>query len=168
MPVIVRWLEMTSAAQLRPSRSAPLPPPLLLEATRPAPALSRFFYREIGAGWGWVDRLGWSDRQWRAWVDRAEHHLVSCWVDGVPAGYVELEEQGGGDVEVAYFGLMPDFVGQGLGGWLLTRGLERAWALPGTRRVWVHTCSRDGPFALANYEARGLRRFAEATQWRLP
>jgi hypothetical protein len=25
--------------------------------------------------------------------------------------------------------------------------------------VWVHTCTLDGPHALANYEARGLRPF---------
>jgi hypothetical protein len=39
---------------------------------------------------------------------------------------------------------------------LLTVALETALAQrPG--RVWVHTCSRDHPAALANYQARGMR-----------
>lgn len=27
----------------------------------------------------------------------------------------------------------------------------------GAKRVWVHTCSLDGPNALANYQARGFQ-----------
>ena len=42
-------------------------------------------------------------------------NLVTCWVDGVPAGYFELDDQDG-DIELAYFGLLPGFIGLGLGG----------------------------------------------------
>jgi len=83
-----------------------------------------------------------------------------------PAGYFELEQQAAGTVELAYFGLGPGFAGEGLGGWLLTRALEHAWCLDGTERVWVHTCSLDGPGALPNYRARGMVPFAEHTEWR--
>ncbi|WP_353094996.1 GNAT family N-acetyltransferase, partial [Methylibium sp.] len=79
------------------------------------------------------------------------------------AGYVELERQAGDQVEIAYFGLMREFMGQGLGGHLLTLGIDRAWAM-GATRVWVHTCTLDGPAALANYEARGLLRYHEETR----
>ncbi len=73
-----------------------------------------------------------------------------------PRRYVELDAAThGGEVEIAYFGLLPAFVGQGIGGHLLTVGLRRAWELA-SERVWVHTCSLDGPAALANYQARGL------------
>ena len=58
-------------------------------------------------------------------------------------------------MEVASFGVLPQFIGRGLGGLLLTAALERAWE-EGTRRVWLHTCSWDHPHALANYKARGL------------
>lgn len=87
-------------------------------------------------------------------------------VGWVPAGYFELEQQGP-SVEVVYFGLMEGFIGRGLGGWLLTGALRRAWAVPGTERVWLHTCSLDGPHALANYRARGLEVTAESVEWRL-
>ena len=55
-----------------------------------------------------------------------------------------------------YFGLLPDFIGGGLGGALLTKAVERAFDL-GATRAWVHTCSLDHPQALANYLARGMR-----------
>ena len=114
-----------------------------------------FFYRAVGGDWYWLDRIDWTYAQWQAWVDSPGHELWTCWVEGAPAGYVELHRQGG-DVEVAYFGLLPQFAGLGLGGWLLTRAVERAWAVAGTTRVWVHTCELDSPTALANYQARGF------------
>lgn len=52
-----------------------------------------------------------------------------------------------GNVEIAYFGLLPRFIERGLGGALLTATVERAWAM-GARRVWVHTCSLVHPSAL--------------------
>jgi GNAT superfamily N-acetyltransferase len=171
---VVTWsLEMTDRAALRPARE-PSDPPLLVPAGRPAPELARFFYSLVGAGWGWTDRLAWSDAEWTAWVDRPELHLVTAWSDGGPAGYYELEQQsdggpsGGasGSVELAYFGLAPATIGRGWGGWLLGRALTHAWDLPGTRRVWVHTCSLDHPRALATYQARGLVRFAQTRQVR--
>ena len=164
--VTVWSLEMNSLAELRPGR-VPHQEPLLLDALRPAPELSRFCYELVGGPWHWCERGAWTRAQWLAWVDRPEHHLVTAWLDGVPAGYFELEQQPGGDVALAYFGLAPGFSGQGLGGWLLTQALVHAWCLKDTRRVWVHTCSLDGPAALPNYQARGMVRFAEATEWHL-
>jgi GNAT superfamily N-acetyltransferase len=151
--VVVTALEMTEPAVLRPGR----PPALdatLVRTARPAPQLSRFFYRAVGGDWYWVDRLDWSMAQWRDWVSGPGHELWSCWVEGAPAGYFELDRQDG-DVELAYFGLLPEFAGLGLGGWLLTRAVERAWE-QGARRVWVHTCELDSPAAMANYLARGF------------
>ncbi len=59
-------------------------------------------------------------------------------------------------MEIVYFGLLPQFVGQGLGGHLLTEAVERAWQMD-ARRVWVHTCNLDHPAALKNYQARGFK-----------
>jgi GNAT superfamily N-acetyltransferase len=58
-------------------------------------------------------------------------------------------------VEIIYFGLLPQFISQGIGGHLLTVGVQRAWAITASR-VWVHTCSLDGPNAYKNYESRGF------------
>ncbi|SEP94388.1 Acetyltransferase (GNAT) domain-containing protein [Solimonas aquatica] len=160
------YLQMHSPQALRPAR--PLQPePLLMRAEQPLPMLNRFLYTAVGGHWFWRDRLNWSYARWQAWLDRPELETWVLYVRGTPAGYIELEAQCEGDVEIAYFGLMREFSGQGLGGHLLTRGLQRAWAMPGTRRVWVHTCSLDGPAALANYEARGMQRYHEAVHEQL-
>jgi GNAT superfamily N-acetyltransferase len=153
--VVVTDLEMTSPDRLRPARE-PKVEASLVRAGRPAPELSRFFYRAVGGDWYWLDRIGWTRDQWLAWVSSPGYELWTCWVDGVPAGYVELDRRDDGSCEIAYVGLLPDFAGLGLGGWLLTRATERAWAVAGTRRVWVHTCELDSPVALANYRARGF------------
>ncbi len=148
---------MTDPAAVRPGRD-PLRRPTLMRAERPAPHLSRFFYELVGGPWHWVDRLPWTDRQWQEWAQVSE--LWTCWLDGAPAGYAELHPRDH-EVELAYFGLAPGLSGAGLGGWLLTQVVNGAWTLPGTRRVWVHTCSLDSPAALPNYEARGFVRCGE-------
>jgi GNAT superfamily N-acetyltransferase len=130
--------------------------------------VSRDFYIRVGGPWYWVDRLDWSREQWSDWTDRPAHHLMVCRHDGDEAGYAELEEQGAGQVEIAYFGLLPESIGRGLGRWWLAEVLAQAWRLPGTSRVWVHTCTLDGPAALATYTGRGLRPFARQVEWRMP
>lgn len=153
--VVVTHLETTDPSDIRPARDPDVHVELV-RAGRPAPELSRFFYRSVGGDWYWLDRVDWTLEQWTAWVERPGHELWTAWVDGVPAGYVELDRVGD-ECEIAYFGLMPGFAGLGLGGWLLTRALQRAWEVEGTRRVWVHTCELDSEAALHNYRARGLR-----------
>jgi GNAT superfamily N-acetyltransferase len=81
---------------------------------------------------------------------------------GTRAGYYELRP-GGDGVELAYFGLLPAFQGRGLGGHLLTHALRRGLEL--APRVWVHTETRDGPAALPNYLARGLRPYRREEVW---
>jgi GNAT superfamily N-acetyltransferase len=72
------------------------------------------------------------------------------------AGYFELREHDDGSVEIAYFGLLPAFIGRGWGKYLLTRATQAAWEL-GPNRVWLHTCTLDHPSALPNYLKRGFR-----------
>lgn len=164
--VTVVSLEMTDPTELVP---APCPAGAGMRVVpEPRPDLSRDFYARVGADWHWVDRLGWDDAQWTAWVDRPEHHLLLCERDGSPAGYSELEQQPGGDVEIAYFGLLPDAFGGGMGAWWLAQVIAYAWELPGTARVWVHTCTLDSPAALPTYRARGLREYARDVEWRMP
>ncbi len=156
------YLEMRDPALLRRARM-PEPAPLILQAEVPLPMLNRFLYSAVGGHWHWRDRLGWSYARWMAYLDRPEVQTWVLYQRGTPAGYIELEKQAGGDVEIAYFGLMREFIGQGLGGHLLATGIERAWAM-GAARVWVHTCTLDGPTALANYEARGMVRYKDETR----
>jgi GNAT superfamily N-acetyltransferase len=146
------YLDMKAPSQLRPA-GPPRRAVTLMRAEIPCPELSRFLYGVVGADWHWTDRAGWTHDQWRAWVDQAETWVA--YVAGTPAGYFELDQPAAGEVNIAYFGLLPWAIGQGIGGWLLTRAIERAWALEPSI-VTVNTCSLDGPHALANYRARGF------------
>lgn len=160
--VTTYYLEMTSRDDLRPV-AAPRSDLQLGRVPQPMPALNRFFYTAAGADWYWIDRLPWTWEQWRQYLDRPELETWVLSVAGVPAGYFELEGQAEGNVELAYFGLLPAFVGQGLGGYALTAAIERGWDM-GARRVWVHTCNLDHPGALANYQKRGFRLYRTETK----
>ena len=153
-------LEIVDRRDVRPAR--PRPDLRIERAEIPCPELSHFLYTAVGGDHFWMDRLSWTWDRWMAWLDRPE---LATWigsVSGTPAGYFELERQAEGDVEVAYFGLLPRFAGQGLGGALLSAAIERAWE-SGARRVWLHTCSLDHPAALPAYQARGFRLFKTET-----
>ncbi len=125
--------------------------------TPPAFEVNRRFYRDVGAKWGWTDRLPWSDEQWTAYVNRPQFQTWIASVDGESAGYFELEAQGLGDVEIVYFGLLDRYIGCGLGGAMLSEAVERAWSFGEVRRVWLHTCTKDHPAALENYRRRGFQ-----------
>ncbi|MDX2702198.1 GNAT family N-acetyltransferase [Streptomyces sp. PA03-6a] len=170
---VTTWsLEQTSHADLRPSLE---PDPAtsgirIARAEVPSPEFSRFLYTSVGADCAWTDRLPWSYEQWRAFLERPGVETWVAYDRDTPAGYIELDPQDDGQVEIAYFGLLPAFRGRRIGGHLLSVGIARAWDLAErrpdrtpTKRVWVHTCSLDGPHALANYENRGFRIFRTET-----
>jgi GNAT superfamily N-acetyltransferase len=158
------YLEMLSADCLRRSKR-PSDEARVERADIPSPELSRFLYTAVGGPWYWTDRLGWNYARWVEYLDRPAVETLVLYVSGTPAGYVELEVQPDDNVEVAYFGLFPRFIGNGLGGYLLSVGVDHAWMQAGARRVWVHTNSLDGPHALTNYKARGFRVYDEKKAW---
>ncbi|MFF7335500.1 GNAT family N-acetyltransferase [Streptomyces sp. NPDC090306] len=163
---VTTWsLEQTSPADLL-SSAVPGPDVEVVRAAVPSPEFSRFLYASVGGDIRWTDRLAWPYARWREHLERPG---VETWVAldrGTPAGYVELEAQDDGVVEIVYFGLIPAFRGRRIGGHLLSYGTARAWDLadrwPGrapTKRVWLHTCSKDGAHAMDNYRRRGFRLF---------
>lgn len=164
MKVTTTTLEMREAP---PGAPPALPDDVRLDrATDVPPEYARFLYGLVGGPWRWTDRLGWSRQQW---LDELSVPGTEFWIlygGGVPLGYLHLQpvqQDDGLHVEIRYFGLVEQAIGRGLGGRLLARGIDAAWSvpertdgLPAVSRVWVHTCSLDGPAALANYQARGL------------
>ncbi|MCH6163237.1 GNAT family N-acetyltransferase [Streptomyces marispadix] len=150
----------------------------IMRAELPEPAFSRFLYGEVGRDVEWTDRLPWPRERWMEWLERPGVETWVAYERGTPAGYIELDgatrdtsgrgTRPGSTVEVSYFGLLPGFRGKGIGKHLLTYGVARAWDMAErwegrkpTARVWLHTCSKDGPYALRNYQRRGFRVFAK-------
>jgi GNAT superfamily N-acetyltransferase len=147
-------LELRSLDALRPV----LPPsvPATLRRLDPIRAAEyRALYTLVGERWLWRDRLVWTDEELDAYLSAPDVHVWLLSVGGATAGYFELKDHGSDAAEVMYFGLAPTFMGRGLGGWMLTRAVEEAFAL-GTRRVVLNTCTLDAPQALPNYLARGF------------
>ncbi len=161
--VTIYYLEMKSPSELRCSRIVN-PEVEVKQVVTVSPELNRFFYTAVGRDWYWTDRLKWSEEQWLEYASRPELETWVVYVSGQQAGYFELEMQPGANVEIAYFGLLPEFIGKGIGGQLLTAAIERAWQM-GAKRVWVHTNTRDHPNALGNYQVRGFRIFKEEEKY---
>lgn len=155
--VVTTHLEMLEPSRARPAR-APRVEFEVVRAEIPCPELSRFLYTAVGGRWWWYDRMPWDYARWMAYLDRPALETWVAYVRGTPGGYYELERQDRGDVEIVCFGVMPGFIGCGLGGALLFSAVRRAWDM-GATRVWVHTCTLDHPHALSNYRARGFQVF---------
>ena len=157
--VTTYYLEMTDSNAPRPSMVTKQTLSIK-QVHLPSPEFSRFLYTAVGGDWYWTDRLIWTHKQWSEWVDRSTLKTWVAYVCGTPAGYFELDGPIDGNVEIASFGLLPSFIGKGLGGYLLTVTIEKAWDMDASR-VWLHTCTLDHPSALANYLARGFRVYRE-------
>jgi prephenate dehydrogenase/GNAT superfamily N-acetyltransferase len=152
-PATRTFLEMRSPAQVVPFEFPEVDAVVRRLDVVPG-SLYRYLYREVGRPWYWIDRWDWSDA-------RVAEHLASGGVEiwlltvaGTPAGYFELHRTAH-EVEICYFGLLPEFIGQRLGPALLTVAVREAWASE-PERVWLHTCSLDHPSAVRNYERVGF------------
>ena len=159
---VTTWsLEMTYPEQLN---SKPLPDNIdfqVRESREINHHINRFFYSWVGGPFQWTDKLSWSDSQWQSYAEDDNLRLWIGYLNGTPAGYFELQKQGD-DVEIFYFGLAEGFLDKGIGGHFLSEAISQAWNWD-AKRVWVHTCSLDHPYALKNYQARGFRVYKEET-----
>lgn len=159
--VVRTYFEMTSPDELRPYRVEDPTPRLEPVGFCPS-SFYRYLYAAVGEAYHWFDRREWTDDQIRAHLDRPEITLWVLWCSGAPAGYFELQRHPDGAVEIAYFGLLPEFFGRGLGKHLLTEAAAHAWAMAPSR-VWLHTCTLDHSAAVPNYRARGFRPYRQET-----
>lgn len=151
------YLEMRSPEELK--RALSDDPRIRIEEQRDCSVVFfRYLYAEVGRSYHWIDRLPWTDEQIGAYLQEPEISLWLMTYDDDPAGYFELRKCEDGSTEIAYFGLLPGFLGRGLGKHLLTCATEEAWT-DGASRVWLHTCTLDDPAAMPNYLKRGFRPF---------
>ena len=150
------YLHMTSRDQFVPVDTEP-------EEVRIEPLIAptveqyRFFYRSVGEQIRWRDRLIMSDSELEAELQKPGTSIYVLYVNDVSAGYIELA-RAGRETQIGYFGLFPEYQGRGLGKYLLSFGIARAWE-GDVERVWVHTCNLDSPHALDNYIKRGFRTY---------
>ena len=121
--------------------------------------LNKFFYKQIGRNHQWNDRLVWDDNKWINYVSSLNVFTFVLKDNENIAGFFELiYHKDKSEVEVAYFGLLEDYMEKKLGGYMLTEAIKIAFSYK-VKRVWVHTCSLDHKNALQNYLSRGMKLF---------
>ena len=119
--------------------------------------LNKFFYKQIGNKYRWIDRLSWEDKDWINYINDSK---VKTYVlkDGEELiGYFEkiVSNQ---ECEIAYFGILENYFGKKYGAHLLSEAIKKS-LINNVKRVWVHTCSLDHKNALSNYLSRGMKIF---------
>lgn len=156
LAAVVTCLEMRALPPLRPE--SPRARCELVRVQAPDPAWYRELFRTVGEPVLWYSRLAMSEPELARILNDpgVEVYVARC--DGADAGLLELDFRVPNECELGFFGLVPDAVGKGIGGWLINRALERAWARP-IQRFWVHTCTLDQPGIVQFYERAGFRPF---------
>lgn len=151
---VITYLEMREKPAL-----APVPTPAgklaLLRAEHCTASFYRYLYDTVGEPCLWFERRLLDRAALLAEIRRPGIEIFVLYVGGVPAGYFELDAAPPSETELCYFGLVPDFIGRGLGRYLLQAAIERAWSRP-IARLWVHTSPFDHPRALPLYQRMGF------------
>ena len=125
--------------------------------------LNKFFYKEIGKKHSWTDRLVWDDKKWTDYLENSGVNTYILKNNKDFIGYFEqIFDKDKLDCEIAYFGILEEYIGKKLGGYLLSEAIKISFNI-GSKRIWVHTCSLDHKNALQNYLSRGMKVFKSET-----
>lgn len=177
IPVQTTYLEMKARPVAEPIA---LPDGCAVERwLEPEPGQYRELFSAVGGAWGWSGRLIMEEGELAAVIHAKTTEIYRLRRQGETAGFAELDRsrpgpegrtaalrrgpRRGGQVEIAYFGLLPGFIGRGLGKCLLDWAIHRAWRMV-TERVWLHTCQYDHPQALAVYLKAGFSMVGERVE----
>lgn len=152
---VITYLEMHE----RPSTPR-LPPPAgvklaLMRAEDCTVSFYRYLYETVGTPWLWYERRLLGDTALAATIHEPTTEIFVLYAGGVPAGYFELDAAAARETELCYFGLIREFIGRGLGPFMLQAAIDRAWERP-IARLWVHTRTFDHPSALSYYQRAGF------------
>lgn len=162
LDVTVTQLEMS-----RPENPVPVRAPVMQHALtfqrlrEPTPSFYRYLYETVGEPWLWYERRRNDDDSLRSVICDEKIAVVTLYYGGVPAGFAELDariiaSKPHNATLLAYFGLIPDFIGCGLGRFFLDATIHVAWELFPADRLVVRTCTLDHPAALPLYQKCGF------------
>lgn len=141
-----------------------LPPPsprsalgsvAILQAHNPTTHFYRYLYNTIGGKHYWVDRKKIGDEELAGIITDPLNELYVLYIGGTPAGMAELDFRKAPIARLAYFGLIPEFIGQKLSYYFLYHVVCNAWSHP-IATLKVNTCTLDSPRALPLYQRIGF------------
>jgi GNAT superfamily N-acetyltransferase len=121
----------------------------------PTVAFYRQLYHAVGGDWGWVDRKRMSDAEVAAIIEDPKIEVHVFYVDGVAAGYGEMDLRAMPELTLSYFGLLREFHGRGLGAYFLGAVLALAWAKKPVK-IHILTQNTEHPAALPLYRKAGF------------
>ena len=125
--------------------------------------LNKFFYKNIGKNHRWIDRLEWDNLKWSSYLESEMVKTYLLKLNNDLAGYFEvIHDQLTKSSEIAYFGILDNYKGKRIGGYLLSEAIKLCFKF-NSNRVWVHTCTLDHKNALQNYLKRGMKLFKQET-----
>jgi hypothetical protein len=159
--VTVYYLEMLS--HVRRTVAAPREGLTVIQAKKPSVGFYRYLYNTVGQAYNWHSRGRRPDAELAALIQDPLNEVRVLYADGTPAGFAELDLRMPDEIELIQFGLLPEFIGQGLGKWFLQWAIDQAWSYR-PRRFWLHTCTLDHPAALPNYQKAGFSLYKQETK----
>lgn len=147
-----------------------LPQGYILEKLSFVPvSLYKYIYETVGRSYCWWMRSVLSDQYLEQFFANPfiEVYLLKD-SENIISGFFELDCTIPDNINIAYFGLMPHLVGQGLGVRFFHQALRHAWQ-KGPRCVRINTCNLDHPRALELYKKAGFEPFkVEQELWNIP
>ncbi len=152
--VVVTFLRMDRAPAGPPPRLHP--DTSLVRLASPTAGFYRYLYDTVGAPHLWWLRRAAPDSALNAILRDAAVSIHVLYRGGEPAGFFELDGRSRPDMNISYFGLIPQAVGLGLGSAFLRAAVDEAFATSG-RGVTVNTCTADHPRALPTYLRTGFQ-----------
>jgi ribosomal protein S18 acetylase RimI-like enzyme len=156
LDAVITYLEMTERPT-RPSIPRPMGNYALLKLENPPVTYYRYLYNTVGEPWFWWERREMDDATLTRFIQDPDVEIYVLHAGGVPAGYAEFNRKNLPVLAISYFGLVPDFIGRGLGKYFMNWVVDQAWSYPGTEKVTVDTCNLDHPRALSAYQQVGFR-----------
>lgn len=161
LPVTVTFLEMHTQPEpvllLRGTKFIKLANPISVDTYR-------HYYYGVGAAFHWLDRMVMEDELLFSKINAENVDLFIFYIQEKPAGFAEFVKEND-YTEILYFGLLPDYVGQGLGLYFLNQVIQQAWS---NQPKWIqlNTCTLDHPNALPVYKKAGFVEVRTATEQR--
>jgi len=150
-------------------RPQPMPPAptasdfAVRQVTQPDTDWYRHIFRAIGEPWLWFSRLRLTDAELRATLHDPAIDIYVLSHTGVDCGLLEFDRRHMPDIEIAFFGVIPEMTGKGAGRALLQHCLPLAWQHQ-PARIWLHTCTFDHPAALPFYLKFGFVPYKRAIE----
>lgn len=163
---VVTFLQMDARPGFPRPQLPSGPPAALIHAETPPVWYFLALYDAVGTDYDWTDLHARSRERVTSFLHDPNVSLYTLLRSGWPHGFFLLDARAEHRCNLAYFGLVPEAIGTGLGRFLLETAVHLAWDHPGVEQISVNTCSLDHPRALPLYQRAGFEPVRRETRQR--